>query len=219
MGRHELMSLLMPEDHRHRCLMSSPRGFFQLPGELRTRLEIHASQIAGKTAVKQWKNVNFETSIDEIWNPLAQQHVRNLTTPSSKEPSWQQIHYNTVIIEQCIRSASPQLRASTDAVMYSSATSIGRPPTCRSRWWGSILTTVIVQHTPTPSACNQPAYRRIPPMRPMTPRAFTRAWPRLCARWNGATTPGSSGPFPFAHWGLWAPSLLCATHAVSRVPL
>ena len=26
-------------------------------------------------------------------------------------------------------------------------------------------------------------------------------------------------PFPFAHWGLWAPSLLCNTHAGSRVPL
>ena len=27
------MSLLMPEDHRHRCLISSPRGFFHLPGD------------------------------------------------------------------------------------------------------------------------------------------------------------------------------------------
>ena len=138
-GRHELMSLLMPEVHRHRCLISSPRGFFHLPvssalGSKSTCLR------SPENAVKQWKNANFETSIDEIWNPLAQQHVRNLTTPSSKEPNWQQIHFYTVIIEQCIRSASPQLRASTDAVMYSSATSIGP----------IILTTVIVQHTPTP---------------------------------------------------------------------
>ena len=43
--------------------------------------------------------------------------------------------------------------------------------------------------------------------------------PRQSAAGSGATTPGSSGPFPFAHWGLWAPSLLCTddTHAVSRV--
>ena len=29
--------------------------------------------------------------------------------------------------------------------------------------------------------------------------------PRQPAAGSGATTPGSSGPFPFAHWGLWGP--------------
>ena len=37
---------------------------------------------------------------------------------------------------------------------------------------------------------------------------------------QGRVAPRRQGPrVPFAHWGLWAPSLLCATHAVSRVLL
>ena len=38
----------MPEVRRHRCWIRSRRGFFHLPGELRTRREIHLSPIAEK---------------------------------------------------------------------------------------------------------------------------------------------------------------------------
>ena len=42
--------------------------------------------------------------------------------------------------------------------------------------------------------------------------------PQQPAAASGAATLGSLGPFPFTHWGLWGPSLLCSTHAGSRVP-
>ena len=43
--------------------------------------------------------------------------------------------------------------------------------------------------------------------------------PRHTAEVSGAATPGSLGPFPFARWGLWVPSLVCNAHAGLRVPL
>ena len=43
--------------------------------------------------------------------------------------------------------------------------------------------------------------------------------PRQPAGASGASTSGSLGPFPFAHWGLWVPSPWCNTHAGSKVPL
>ena len=43
--------------------------------------------------------------------------------------------------------------------------------------------------------------------------------PRQPAAASGAATPGFLGPLPFAHWGLWASSLVCNTHAGSRIPL
>ena len=39
------------------------------------------------------------------------------------------------------------------------------------------------------------------------------------SRERDALTPGSLGPFPFTHWGLWVPSLLCTTHTDLKVPL
>ena len=76
----------------------------------------------------------------------------------------------------------------------------------------------VVQH----STNSEDRRRRGQGRRSIFPNRLTTAGlrlPRQPATANGATTPGISGPLPFAHRGLWchAPFLIDAVHAGSRV--
>ena len=52
---------------------------------------------------------------------------------------------------------------------------------------------------------------------PICPSTTRQQLPRQPAAASGASTPGSSGPFPFTHWGLWVPSLVYSDHEGLRV--